>query len=95
MRWSALGAAAAVDPEKAQTPQHTGAFAWGGACGNRWLVGPVEKLGVVVLTNMSVNALNIGFLDRSRSSLSFTSNKLLIKVKNNELSLKYFNCDMG
>ena len=49
-----LGAAVVVDPEKAQTPQHTGTFAWGGAYGSHWFVDPTAKLSVVVLTNTSV-----------------------------------------
>ena len=49
-----LGAAVVVNPEEAQTPQHTGTFAWGGVFGSHWFVDPVEKLSVVVLTNTSV-----------------------------------------
>lgn len=49
-----LGATVVVDPEEAETPQHTGTLAWGGAYGSHWFVDPVENLRVVVLTNTSV-----------------------------------------
>lgn len=46
-----IGGAVLLHPEKAETPQSAGTFAWSGAYGHTWFIDPKEELIVVSLTN--------------------------------------------
>jgi CubicO group peptidase (beta-lactamase class C family) len=66
-RFSLIGAVV-DDPIAARTPCPAGTVEWGGAWGNNWIVDPVNRLTIVICTNVAFEGCNGPFTEEVRDA---------------------------
>lgn len=57
------------DPVAARTPCPAGTVEWGGAWGNNWIVDPVNRLTIVICTNVAFEGCNGPFTEEVRDAV--------------------------
>jgi CubicO group peptidase (beta-lactamase class C family) len=57
------------DPKAARSPCPVGSVDWGGAWGHNWLIDPVNRLTIVICTNVAFEGCNGPFTEEIRDAV--------------------------